>query len=197
VLASRLNTVALAGFALAAVLVLDSHLDPNSGLDPWQLTVSDFAVSDRGGSADTAMLVMAGASLVLLAALRRAGVRLGGWVTALFAVWSAGLAAAALVPTDEPGLPLTVAGYVHRYASIAAFVALPVAGWLLAGRLPGTTRLRGTVLAGAGFAVAMLGSAALGDRQLIGLAERLLLAAEALLLVLLAVSARRATVDDR
>lgn len=171
--------------------MVDGHVDPNDGLDPWALTVSDFAVSDRGGVTDVAMIVMAAASLVLLMALRRSGVRAGGWVTALFGVWAAGLAVAALVPTDEPGLALSVAGSVHRYASVAAFVALPIAGWVLAGRLRDARRIRGAVVLSAAFALAMVWSAFLGDRMLIGLAERLLLAAETALLVLVGSRADR------
>jgi hypothetical protein len=181
-----LSHVALGGFALAAALVVDGHVDPNDDLNPWALTVSDFAVSDRGGVVDVAMGVMAVASLVLLLALRRAGTRVGAWVTALFAVWSAGLLAAAFVPTDEPGLPLSAAGYIHRYASVAAFLALPIAGWLLARHVPNGRWVRATALLSVGLALAMVWSAFPGGRVLIGLAERLLLVAETGLLVALA-----------
>lgn len=187
----RLTYIALAGFALAAALVVDGHLDPNADLDPWSLTVSDFAVSDRGGAVDAAMAVMAAASLVLLLALRRRGVPVGGRVAALFGVWSAGLVVAALAPTDQPGLPLSAVGAVHRYASVAAFLALPVAGWLLAGRVRGGGRVRALAALSVGCALAMVYSAFPGDRVLIGLAERLLLAAETGLLVALALAPAR------
>ncbi|GAA2329958.1 DUF998 domain-containing protein [Dactylosporangium salmoneum] len=180
----NLRYLALAGIAAAGALVIDGHLDPDGDLNPWSLTVSDFAVSDRGGVVDWAMVVMAAASVALLFALRRSGARVGAWVTALFGVWAAGLTVAALVPTDEPGLPLSAAGAVHRYASVAAFVALPVAGWLLGGR--SVRVLAGLSLA---CALAMVYSAFPGDRVLIGLAERLLLAAEAALLVAVALAA--------
>ncbi|GAB3390578.1 hypothetical protein GCM10027452_38700 [Micromonospora halotolerans] len=64
--------LALGGIALAAVLTVVGHLEVNDNLNPWSLTVSDFAVSDRGGVIDTAMAVLAAATLVLLPALRRA-----------------------------------------------------------------------------------------------------------------------------
>ncbi|UWZ40813.1 DUF998 domain-containing protein [Dactylosporangium roseum] len=182
----NLNHVALGGFALAATLAVDGHVDPNDTLDPWALTVSDFAVSDRGGVVDAAMVVMAAASIALVLALRRSGVRVGRRVTALFAVWCGGLLAAAVVPTDEPGLPLTTAGYVHRYASVAAFAALPAAGWLLSRHVLRTRWVRSTALLSVFFALAMVWSAIPGDRVMIGLTERLLLAAETGLLVALA-----------
>ncbi|RQX54739.1 DUF998 domain-containing protein, partial [Micromonospora chalcea] len=65
--------LALGGIVLAAVLAVMGHVGVSDDLDPWSLTVSDFAVSDRGGVIDTAMAVLAAASVVLLPALRRAG----------------------------------------------------------------------------------------------------------------------------
>ncbi|MFC7593392.1 DUF998 domain-containing protein [Nonomuraea antimicrobica] len=35
-------------------------------------------------------------------------------------------------PTDRPGVPLSLSGGIHRYAAFAAFLAMPVAGLLLA-----------------------------------------------------------------
>ncbi|MGI5246081.1 DUF998 domain-containing protein [Dactylosporangium sp. CA-139066] len=186
----NLRLLALAGFALAAALVVDGHLDPNGNLNPWSLTVSDFAVSDRGGVVDWAMVVMAAASGALLLALHRTGVRIEAWVAGLFAVWAAGLTVAAIVPTDAPGLALSAAGSVHRYASVAAFVALPVAGWRLAQRVPHGRAVRALAAVSVGCALAMVYSAFPGDRVLIGLAERLLLVAEAGLLVALALPQR-------
>ncbi|WP_262287354.1 DUF998 domain-containing protein [Micromonospora sp. MA102] len=178
--------LALGGIALAAVLTVVGHLEVNDNLNPWSLTVSDFAVSDRGGVIDTAMAVLAAATLVLLPALRRAGAgRLAG---ALLVAWSAGLMAAAVVPTNEPGLPMDAAAYVHRYASVVAFLALPVAGWLLARRLGGRAArwVRGLALTSLVLAAAMVWSAYPGDRLLIGLAERLLILTEVALLAVVA-----------
>ncbi|KAB1913235.1 DUF998 domain-containing protein [Micromonospora sp. AMSO31t] len=178
--------LALGGIALAAVLAVVGHLEVNDNLNPWSLTVSDFAVSDRGGVIDAAMAVLAAATIVLLPALRRAGAgRLAG---ALLVAWSAGLMAAAVVPTNEPGLPMDAAAYVHRYASVVAFLALPVAGWLVARRLGGRAAgwVRGLVLTSLVLAAAMVWSAYPGDRVLIGLAERLLILAEVALLAVVA-----------
>ncbi|SBT51813.1 DUF998 domain-containing protein [Micromonospora auratinigra] len=185
--------LALGGIALAAVLAVLGHLDVNEDLNPWSLTVSDFAVSDRGGVIDAAMVLLAAATLVLLPALRRAGAQRPA--RALLAAWAAGLLAAAVVPTNEPGTALGTAAYLHRYASVVAFLALPAAGWLLAGPLGGRVagRLRTLALTGLLLAGAMLWSAYPGDRMLLGLAERLLILAEvALLAVVAAAVARRA-----
>ena len=173
--------IAGGGIAAAALLAVIGHLDSNGGMDPWTLTVSDFAVSDRGGAIDIAMGLVAFATVVAVAGLWRAGIAIGAWATGLLAVWTGGVLLSAVVPTDEPGLPLSTAGAVHRYASIAAFLALPVGGWLLTRRLPSVTAgrwIRGLAVASLVCALGMAGSAFLADRLLIGLIERLLIAAE-------------------
>lgn len=192
----RNGLLAIGGIVLAAVLAVIGHLEVSDDLDPWSLTVSDFAVSDRGGVIDTAMAVLAAASLVLLPALRRAGA--GRVPLALLTAWSAGLLAAALVPTNEPGTPMDTAAYVHRYASVLSFLALPVAGWLLA-RHPVTGAaawLRGLTAASLVLAATMIASAYLGDRALLGLIERLLILTETTLLATLALHLTLARVVD-
>lgn len=179
--------LALGGIALAALLAVVGHLDAD-GLDPWSLTVSDYAVSDRGGAIDAAMVVLAVATAVLLPALRR--LRRARAVVVLLVAWIGGLLLAAAVPTNEPGLPMDTAAYVHRYASVAAFLALPVGGLLLADRLPaGTARwVRRFAVASLVLAAAMAWSAYPGDRMLLGLVERLLILAEVALLATVAVT---------
>ncbi|MGK5442208.1 DUF998 domain-containing protein [Micromonospora sp. URMC 105] len=192
--------VALGALALAALLTVIGHLEVNDDLDPWSLTVSDFAVADRGGVIDAAMVVLAAATAVLLPALRRLAQRPTGGGTAgrgarlLLAAWAVGLLAAAIVPTNEPGLPMETAAHLHRYASVAAFLALPTGGWLLARHLPGATAgrwVRGLALASLALAAAMAWSAHPGDRMLIGLAERLLILAEVGLLAVVAAALTR------
>ncbi|MCI4064230.1 DUF998 domain-containing protein [Micromonospora sp. R77] len=180
--------LALGGIALAATLVVLGHLEVNEDLNPWSLTVSDFAVSDRGGVVDVAMVLVAAATALLIPAVRR----YGGPAGLLLAVWAAGLVTAAVVPTNEPGLPMDTAAYVHRYASVVAFLALPSAGWLLAPRLPARGRpVRGLAVVGLLLAGAMAWSAYPGDRMLIGLVERLLLLTEVALLAVVAATLAR------
>ncbi|GLZ57396.1 MULTISPECIES: DUF998 domain-containing protein [Micromonospora] len=189
--------LALGGIALAALLTVIGHLEVNDDLNPWALTISDFAVSDRGGVIDIAMVVLALATVALLYGLRRAAparpaaeLLLGAWVT--------GLLLAAVVPTNEPGTAMTTAAYVHRYASVVAFLALPAAGWLLARRselAPIAGTLRTLVLLSLALAAAMIWSAYPGDRLLIGLAERLLIVTEVAVLATIALAQTRAAVD--
>ncbi|MET8306486.1 DUF998 domain-containing protein [Micromonospora sp. NPDC005173] len=192
--------LALSGIALAALLTVIGHLEVNDDLNPWALTISDFAVSDRGGVIDIAMVVLALATVALLYGLRRTGppepvsdrpteLLLGAWV--------AGLLLAAVVPTNEPGTAMTTAAYLHRYASVVAFLALPAAGWLLARRpdlAPAARTLRALVLLSLALAAAMIWSAYPGERLLIGLAERLLILTEVAVLGTVAVTLARTPV---
>ncbi|MCG5449912.1 MULTISPECIES: DUF998 domain-containing protein [Micromonospora] len=192
--------LALGGIALAALLTVIGHLEVNDDLNPWALTISDFAVSDRGGVIDIAMVVLALATVALLYGLRRASPRqprAGRTAELLLGAWVGGLLLAAVVPTNEPGTAMTTAAYLHRYASVIAFLALPAAGWLLARRpdlTPAARTLRALVLLSLALAAAMIWSAYPGDRMLIGLAERLLILTEVAVLATVALlQARQVT----
>ncbi|GAB3851097.1 hypothetical protein GCM10029963_38370 [Micromonospora andamanensis] len=193
------GALALGGIVLAAVLTVIGHAGVTD-LDPVSLTVSDYAVSDSGGVIHVAMLLLAGASAVLIPALGRLDHRESGgpapvehpgraaeW---LLAVWAGGLLVSGLVPTNPPGTDMGTAAYVHRYASVVAFLALPVAGWLLAARLPNGARagrwLRALTVTSLLLAVVMAWSAYPGDRAYYGLIERALILAEVALLTVVA-----------
>ncbi|BCJ58610.1 hypothetical protein Jiend_20320 [Micromonospora endophytica] len=190
--ATRVNGVlALGGIALAALLAVVGHAGVTD-LDPLRLTVSDYAVSDSGGMIHVAMLLLAAASAVLVPAVRRLGPpdSRRHTATAMLTVWASGLLVSGLVPTNPPGTTMDTAAYVHRYASVVAFLALPVAGWLLAARLPAGARrwLRILTVASLVLAAAMAWSAYPGDRALYGLIERALILTEVTLLTLLTLS---------
>ncbi len=190
------GVLAIAAIAVAALLAVVGHAGVD-GLDPVSVTVSDYAVSDSGGAIHVAMLLLAVGSAVLIPALRRPGPPRGRRDTArvgaaqlLLAAWAGGLLLAGLVPTNPPGTEMGTAAYVHRYASVVAFVALPVAGWLLATHLPANPRaarwLRILAAASLFLAAAQVWSAYPGDRALYGLIERALIVTEVALLTLLA-----------
>ncbi|MBQ0982453.1 MULTISPECIES: DUF998 domain-containing protein [Micromonospora] len=195
--------LALGGIALAALLTVIGHLEVNDDLNPWALTISDFAVSDRGGVIDVAMVVLALATVALLYGLRRADPprsRSARTAELLLGAWVGGLLLAAVVPTNEPGTAMTTAAYLHRYASVVAFLALPVSGWLLARRpalTPAARTLRTLVLLSLALAAAMIWSAYPGDRMLIGLAERLLILTEVAVLATVAVTQTRRVTPAR
>ncbi|WP_433652767.1 DUF998 domain-containing protein [Micromonospora zamorensis] len=195
--------LALGGIALAALLTVIGHLEVDDDLNPWALTISDFAVSDRGGVIDVAMVVLALATVALLYGLRSARPprpRSGRTAELLLGAWVGGLLLAAVMPTNEPGTAMTTEAYLHRYASVVAFLALPVSGWLLARRpalAPAARTLRTLVLLSLALAAAMIWSAYPGDRMLIGLAERLLILAEVAVLATVAVTQTRRVTPAR
>ncbi|MET8044214.1 DUF998 domain-containing protein [Micromonospora sp. NPDC005215] len=195
--------LALGGIALAALLTVIGHLEVNDDLSPWALTISDFAVSDRGGVIDVAMVVLALATVALLYGLHRTDSPRpdpGRTAELLLGAWVGGLLLAAVVPTNEPGTAMTTAAYLHRYASVIAFLALPVGGWLLARRdhlTPAARWLRGLALTSLVLAAAMVWSAYPGDRVLIGLAERLLILTEVGVLTTVALALTRSSSSTR
>lgn len=189
-LAHALAVVALGGIAVAIGATVVGHLGLGPAFDPVDLTVSDFALSDHGTAIVVAMVALGLASAALLGALFAARAPVRGAPGLLILLWTVGLFVAAAVPTDPVSAPvMTLSGYIHRYASVAAFVSLPAAALLLVRRLSAdrfTGLLRGLALASATGLLAMLYVTFPGDRVLIGLVERLLLAAEVALVTVVA-----------
>lgn len=169
--------LALAGIALTFYLAVIGQFGPDPELSKVSLTVSDFAVSDRGGATDTAMVTFGLSAVALLFALRPR--RIPSVLLGLFGV---AMVVAAIAPTD-PGTELSAVGYIHRYASMAAFVALPLAALLI------TTSRAVKAMCYSSFAImmAMAASSMFFDRAYIGLIERVLLLLALVLMAALAV----------
>ncbi|GAA2376763.1 DUF998 domain-containing protein [Nonomuraea africana] len=178
-------------FSVVAIVV--GQFDPDPYLDPMNVTISEYAVADRGGVTEVAMVAMGLGSFALLAGLRAAGAPIRGLPERLLMVWSGALIVAAIIPTSPIGTDLTLTAEIHRYVSVAAFVSLPAAGALLVPRLAADERWKAiarpvewVALAGGLGLLAITYVALPGDRVLIGLVERGLLAAEVALLAVLA-----------
>ncbi|GAB3946054.1 hypothetical protein GCM10027614_38880 [Micromonospora vulcania] len=100
--------LALGGIALAALLTVIGHLEVNDDLNPLALTVSDFAVSDRGGVIDVAMVVLALVTVALLHGLRRTSPHRPGFgrpAELLLGAWVAGLLLARWCRRTTPARP--------------------------------------------------------------------------------------------
>ncbi|MFG1708727.1 DUF998 domain-containing protein [Nonomuraea sp. M3C6] len=185
--------IACASIVFSVVAIVVGQFGPDPYLDPMNVTVSEYAVSDRGGVTEVAMAVLGIGSLALLAGLRTAGAPIRGLPERLLMVWSGALVVAAVIPTTPIGEDLTLAAQIHRYVSIAAFVSLPAAGALLVPRLAADARwkpvarvVEWVALAGGFGLLAITYVAMPGDGVMIGLVERLLLGAEVALLAVLA-----------
>lgn len=192
--AKRLYPIIACGSIVFAVVgIVVGQLVPDPGLNPLNVTVSEYAVSDRGGVTEAAMVVLGLGSLILLRALKAAHAPVRGLPERLLWVWSGALIVAAIIPTTPIGQDLTLTAQIHRYVSVAAFVSLPAAAALLVPRLaadeawkPVARTVEWLALAG-GLGVLAIAYVALpGERVMIGLVERLLLGAEVALLAVLA-----------
>lgn len=192
--AKRLYPIIACGSIVFAVVgIVVGQLVPGPGLNPLNVTVSEYAVSDRGGVTEAAMMVLGLGSLILLKALKAANAPVRGLPERLLWVWSGALIVAAVIPTSPIGADLTLTAEIHRYVSVAAFVSLPAAAALLVPRLaadeawkPVARTVEWVALAGGLGVLAITYVALPGERVMIGLVERLLLGAEVALLAVLA-----------
>lgn len=95
-------------------------------------TISEYALGPYRRAFDTGVALPAPGSPAILAVLVRRGVTRWNSVGALaFAAWSVGLALVVVVfPKDDWALGPSVSGSIHRFGSMTAFIALPVAAVL-------------------------------------------------------------------
>jgi hypothetical protein len=129
------RTWALSGTALIAagvVAVLALHVVALEEVDPVRRTLSQYALGPWKAVFDAGVLAVAIGSVAVLAGLVRAGLTRGrGAAVALLAVWSACLVVVVAFEKIDWSVGPTPTGYVHRYASLVAFLCLPVAALAL------------------------------------------------------------------
>lgn len=127
-------------WGVLTILVLHLISSHNPVLD----TLSSYAFTDRGaGMLAMSILSLSIGSLMVLGALRAAGVPIGGTTTALFCTWSGGLALAATFPASYEKFPNPVSGVIHQYSCLAAFLSAPGIAWSLLRQLPSHPALAG------------------------------------------------------
>jgi hypothetical membrane protein len=132
-----LAAMGISGAGVAVVLVGLLHVLAAGQVDPVRRTISEYALGTYQNLFDVGVLGLALGSVLIAAALVRAGLArrpsaflLGAWALALVLVvvfekanWSVGP---------------SVGGYIHRYASLVAFICLPVAALLIGRGRTGT-----------------------------------------------------------
>jgi len=120
--------IGLVGTALAVVLVGSLHVLYAGDVDPVRRTISEYALRDLGWMFDTGVLGLAAGSVAVLIALVRAGlVRWPSFAAVGMLVWAAGMVAVVVFEKTNWAVGPSVGGVIHRYASLVAFFALPVA----------------------------------------------------------------------
>ncbi|GIF49275.1 uncharacterized protein DUF998 [Asanoa ferruginea] len=191
-------SVSILGLLTAVVATVIGHIGLGPGYDPLKLTISDYALSNRGVTIEIAMVALALGAPALLAGLRAVGVAIRGLPAVLLSIWSVGLLVAAIIPTDPPEVTtMSTAALVHRYTSVAAFVALPIAAAVIASRFPGMGRRMVSAVrrlcVGCALGVAVLWYVAFpGGRVMMGLVERSLVSVEIAILMVLSFGILRA-----
>ncbi|WP_084144851.1 DUF998 domain-containing protein [Amycolatopsis jejuensis] len=170
-----------AGLVLSLLPIAVLHLVAAGAVSPVRDVISDYVFAP-GGVALLAFssLGLAGASLVLRSGLVARGLPKRGPEAVLLTLWAAGLVVATFFPTDPTGIPTSFSGAVHRYAGLAMFVCLPLAGWLLGRRYPAATAVRHlSAASGAASFAFLLAHAPLLEQSVpafLGLFERVLFA---------------------
>ncbi|MBB4964678.1 DUF998 domain-containing protein [Saccharothrix violaceirubra] len=189
--------LAIAAFVLSLFPVVYLHVVSVGRISPVSDVVSDYIFVDNGtGLLAFTALTLAAGSVALLAHLVANGLPKRGPATVLLGLWSAGLAVAAVFPTDPTGVPTSFSGAVHRYAGAVMFTSLPLAGWLISRRFVRDTAVRRISLAaGVTALLFMLSHTSVlfpgHGAVLLGLFERILFALLYGLLFALAVAMRR------
>lgn len=146
--------VGLAAAAVTLVLFALLHV-LMSRLSPLTNTLSDYALSPDRGIFNAGVLTLAAGSAFLLVPLVRGGdaappgedpqprgrdlrLRRRKLVTLIaalcFACWFVGLVVLTVFHRDPAGVPVTVTGEIHQWASVAALLGLPLGALLTAWR---------------------------------------------------------------
>lgn len=195
------GSIVAGGIAVALVAMGYLHIAGAGIVDPLDATISDY-VNVPGGYVLLALaaFALAGSVVALAAGLAPSGLPDPAPPTRLLLSGAAGLLLVAVFPTNAPDTPAGVVANIHRVAGGWVFVSLPLAGWMVARRVP-VPRLTGIAGAtGVLSAVFLLSHVpiVIGTSPgfpLLGGVERVLYASVMLVLLVTARSTRLA-VDD-
>ena len=170
-------------------------LHAEAGLDPLHSVISEYAWANGGWLLPTSLTLFAIGSGLIAAALRRSGA--DRRAVLLVVAWGTCMLLLGAFPTDKPGIALSLSGGIHRYAGFAAFLAMPVAGFLLAkaqSRYAGAVKvlsgvaLGGLLLVVVPYIVRMFGIPLTNADIPAGLTQRLVVVAEVGVLALVGLS---------
>ncbi|ONI90161.1 hypothetical protein ALI22I_12570 [Saccharothrix sp. ALI-22-I] len=96
-------------------------------------TISEYALGPYRWVFDSGVVLLVLGSAAILTVLVRRGMAKWNSVGAIaFAAWSVGLALVVIFPKNNWAIGPSVSGSIHRFGSLLAFIALPIAAMLLA-----------------------------------------------------------------
>ncbi|MEU3167549.1 DUF998 domain-containing protein [Streptosporangium sp. NPDC006930] len=181
-----------AAIGAGAAAMLGLHVV--TGLDPVHTVISEYAFEADGWLLPLSLTLFAAAATIIGAVLARRGEDRA--VALLVGVWGLCMLLIGAFPTDEPGVPLSMSGGIHRYAAFVAFLTMPIAGLLLARRYatsPYARAVRLLSLAAMGvlvlvvlpYAVRMFGVDLANDDIPAGVTQRLVVGFEVAVLAML------------
>jgi len=127
-------------------------------------TISEYVYSSGSWAFVVAVLALAGASAALLYGLIKAGrVRSLSAGSVFLTLWVVGLLAVVAFPKHNWVTGPSLSGTVHRYATLVAFVALPIAVLLIArGEATAARLARWLAVIGIGWLTVLFGAIAVG-----------------------------------
>ncbi|MBO0876682.1 MAG: DUF998 domain-containing protein [Pseudonocardia sp.] len=130
-----LAAVGLGLTALSVLLIGLLHvLPPSDTVNPMTRTISEYALGSNGWLFDLAVLALAAGSVAVLIGLGRVGVlraSSAGWLFLI--LWVAGLVVLVIFEKHNWQAGPSTGGYIHRVASLVAFLSLPAGALLTAG----------------------------------------------------------------
>lgn len=130
--------VAIGGtIAVLLTVVMVGALDFQRASESVELlrrsTISAYALGPQRWVFDSAVLLLVFGSMAFLGVLVRRGITRwfsGGAIA--WSLWSLGLALVVVFPKNDWSVGPSMSGSIHRFASLVAFVSLPIAVTLLA-----------------------------------------------------------------
>lgn len=127
----------LVGVGLAVVLVGALHVVATE-VSPVSRTISEYALGEHRVMFDAGVLgLAAGSGLVLLALVRAGLLRRPSGGAAALGIWSAALVVVVAFEKTDWAVGPSLGGTIHRYASLVAFLSVPVAALALGRRWRG------------------------------------------------------------
>jgi hypothetical protein len=205
-----LATLGGVGVGLAILFIGSLHVVA-SDVSPVRRTISEYALGEHRWAFDTGVLGLCVGSVLVLVALVRTG--LLSWPSpgaVVFAVWPAALVVIVVFEKTNRAVGPSVGGVIHRYASLVAFLSVPVAALVLGrrwrddatwGRFAAVSRTLGVlalvVLGAILVRIALRRVPGMSDLVPLGLAERVLAVVEVATVALFALWSLRPVTASR
>jgi hypothetical protein len=127
----------LVGIGLSVVLVGALHVVATE-VNPVRRTISEYALGEHRWMFDTGVLGLSlGSALVLFALVRAGLLRRASVGAVVLGIWSVALVVVVAFEKTDWAVGPSVGGTIHRYASLVAFLSVPVAALVLGARWRG------------------------------------------------------------